>query len=573
MEKTLSLKKFKNSRLFIFFFYLSAVAFFCLELNSYKYLVGIPFALITLHFVLKKFDLCKELEASSKMKIYAALSTAGVCLNGVHNFYFLRILDEQKCPLSRLRDLIYAKGIDVNMYKAVFACVAVAGAVVGFLFCYALVLFLCKRLWQIIKQNDLISFSRAERIVNGTIFALYAVLVCFAYFKSEAFYYTRCDILLGSDTNSVIVSNNNFVAHGYRAPISHALFGTFSIPFFGITSLVSNIFPFRQAVPLLAVFTNIALLIFTSHILLNAFNFSTLERILGMILVCCTYPHIFNGINLETYVVSFFYVALFLNCYIKTKKTNTLALYGATGVLFTSCAAAIFTVEPSLRQDFKKYIQTLFKLAGGFILILVVLCRLDVFLEIILDPKYYGQWMGSARGLSFSARFLQYLESVPYFFTFPTARVMNISAHTDRNGIFWQAYTAYLVPEVFKANVLGIVILVLCAVSTIVNRKDKLAQFSFFWCVFTFIVTCVIGWGEDGQVSDVKTFCLQLYSLYFGWAYFVLLVLLVKKAAEVLKFRALVAIAFVLSTVALLYVNIPQAIRMLKFCFEYYPLR
>ena len=115
MDKTFSIENFKKSKFFTFYFYLSAVAFFCLEFNSYKYLAGIPLALIALHFVLKKIDLRSELEASKKMKLYAALSTAGVCLNGVHNFYFLRILDEQKCPLSRLRDLIYAQGTNVNM--------------------------------------------------------------------------------------------------------------------------------------------------------------------------------------------------------------------------------------------------------------------------------------------------------------------------------------------------------------------------------------------------------------------------------------------------------------------------
>ena len=119
---------------------------------------------------------------------------------------------------------------------------------------------------------------------------------------------------------------------------------------------------------------------------------------------------------------------------------------------------------------------------------------------------------------------------------------------------------AYRLDDVNFICLIGIAILILCLISFILNRKNKLALISFLWIIFSFLILCIFGWGtaENGLI---------LYSLYFSWAYIVLIYLLIDKLIKNDKIKTILLFAIV---IILLFFNIPEFLRIVKFGLTYY---
>ncbi|MGN0727989.1 hypothetical protein [Treponema sp.] len=561
-----------KNRVKTLFFYLSATAFFCLSFRSYIFLAGIPFALAALHFALKKFDLEQELSCSIKLKAYCAFCTLAVCINGIKNFYFIRIFNETFAPNSRARVWFLSQGLTKETYIFIFTTVAVLGAAVGFFFCYTMILYVAKRVVRIIKENEILCITRAEKTVCCLIFAVYAVFTAGSYFNTNAFYpplENSNNVLLSADSQLHIVWDNAFLSLAYfENDIRQPLFAVFSFPFFGIPYLISLLVPFEWSLPLFTSFANIALLILNSIILLKMFSLSVPERIFGLILLFCTFSHFYFSIVIEQYIVAYFYLMLVVFSYIKNKKLDVFSLYGASGTLLTSCAASILICgghNDLQKFSLKKWFVALLKLAAGFLFIVIVCGRSDILFNSFSRLKLLSTFTG--KSIPVSVRILQYFGSVPFFFIFPKAQSAFFPAVTE-NGVTNPEHFAWLYFGTDKVNFLGIAILVLCAASVFINRKNFLARFCVFWTVFAFIVTGIVGWGAGGEGGS---YSFSLYCLYFGWSYFALLLLLARNIAEIFKKRWIVTLLLGVSAAVLVFANVPNAKQMLKFCLEHYP--
>ena len=113
-------------------------------------------------------------------------------------------------------------------------------------------------------------------------------------------------------------------------------------------------------------------------------------------------------------------------------------------------------------------------------------------------------------------------------------------------------------------SIAGILIAALAIAGFVLNRKQLLAKISVLWCAFAFFVICIFGWGtrENGMF---------LYTKYFGWAFFVLIVFLVQKIASWLHIETRTAPLYWAAAAGLFLANLPQLQALLNFALTYYP--
>ncbi|MCM1320658.1 MAG: hypothetical protein NC041_03840 [Bacteroides sp.] len=547
------------------FFYVSALAFFCLEFAAYRNLAAIPFALAALFFVCGKIDFAEVLRCSKKMRVFCLLNAAGVCICGAKTFYFLTLLE---APMSRIRAFVISHGI-LREYTAACYCAAVLGALVGFYFVFVLNAAVCKRLYALVSELGLLEFSRAQKITYAALFAACAVLIGAVYVQSDAFFpqypEKANDVVFSADGQLHIVQDNAFLKLQHcENDIRQPLFSVFATPFCAVPYLVSCALPFRWALPLFTALANLALLLFSVRVLARLLHLRPLEEILFALASSCMYSHVVFSLLIEQYIIATMYLFLLLYAFCERRRLDTFALYAAAGTLSTSCAAAIVMCK---KETLSERVKRLFLLALGFVFVCIVLDRGDIFFNLIQKGTDLSRFTGVKAGVPFCERFLQFLHSVPYYFVSPDAAVSFVQEAIDEYGNVTPAHFQYAETLAASVSFAGIVLLVLCALSMLLNRKDSLARFSAFWIVFNFLLTCVVGWGY-GENS----YSLFLYVLYFGWPYPVLLVLLVQKIAQALKAHWIVPAALSLSCAALLWFNIPSVKQLIDFALAYYPL-
>ena len=111
-------------------------------------------------------------------------------------------------------------------------------------------------------------------------------------------------------------------------------------------------------------------------------------------------------------------------------------------------------------------------------------------------------------------------------------------------------------------NLFGIGLLVLCIISFVLNRKNKFAKISFAWVAFSPVLLVLIGWGakENGMI---------LYTLYFGWAFISLFIMLINKIPK--KLFVIKHVLYSISLLTLLCFNIRGYIEIIKFGITNFP--
>ena len=184
-----------------------------------------------------------------------------------------------------------------------------------------------------------------------------------------------------------------------------------------------------------------------------------------------------------------------------------------------------------------------------FIIIFIIFGQLPqvfCFVEKIQDLLNF-----SGEKILFNDRLAQYLAFIKSIFIAPQSSFI-----LDKATIL----PAYRVMDVYGYSFVGIGILVLCLISLFLNRKNKMAIISSVWILFSFILLCVVGWGtaENGLI---------LYSLYFSWAFIILLYLLVDKIIKNKKFKFGIIISV---CICLCIINIPEYLNLINFGLQYY---
>ena len=354
-------------------------------------------------------------------------------------------------------------------------------------------------------------------------------------------------ILYTSDTGALL-RGDVFVDISHREnDIRQPLFGIFSLPF-GITARAISkcCFFFRTQYEYESVLTIMqALLLAVSTILIaRLLNIKENSKKYFYLLVSCSFPYILFTLLLEQYVIALFYLILAIYYFYKNPTKTNYFYVAATGTLLTS--GIIFPMITKFKS-FKEWMNSAMKCFIAFFAAIVMggqFSQISTFIS-----QFNWLFYSFAQGPLFMGKFYQYTAFVRGLF-FPN------------HGMVFNAYAIpnYQLPLFVSIDWIGVLILIACLVSFILNHKNKMAIVSMIWVIFSSVILLFAGWGtvENGLI---------LYSLYFAWAFFVLIYLLFDKLCSNKRIFKTILICFI---VLMMYTNVLELLNIFRFAVQYY---
>ena len=411
-------------------------------------------------------------------------------------------------------------------------------------FCY---LFLEKVFPKI--KKFILNLEKTEKIYLLIIFFISLLLSIVICFSTTAFTFSMdksplYDIIFTSDS-SLLVADDAFINFSHpENDLRQPLFGVFSFPFGIVAHFLSDFLFITNG-------QSYFVILIVMQFLLNAITTIMLGRLLKLedkhkkyfyLLFSVSFPYLIFSLVLEQYSIALFY--LILTIYIANNYKGINYLYaGATGTLLTS--GIIFPLITKFKS-LKQWIKDVFKCFLAFVGIVIFSGQFLQILDIRNKISAFSQYTGVQPMLEKIYKFTEFISSI----------------FVGTNGCvsFEGGYASYrlLVPE--RINYFGLIIFPLIIVSYILNKKNKMAKLSFVWILFSILVLVLIGWGqpENGLI---------LYSLYFSWAYLILIYLLIKKIFIKERIFKLVMIITIL---LMSYFNFSEFIKIILFAIKYY---
>ena len=421
-------------------------------------------------------------------------------------------------------------------------------------FVYVCMVLFWKKLISIFSENKILSDITKPEIILYTVFIIaFSLLIVFAFNTSEGLYnYSlREDIIYTVDSSWVLYYKS--YQSMFVNKIKHPLFHLFASPFISPVYFISTLLQIPNIARDCAV-TIIQLPIFIiSNILLSkAMDLTPKIRSCFMLVSFCTYSHILFSFVTEQYIISYFWISLFIFLLCRNKRAGTFMTCAVGGTLLTGLVLVPYDVYINSGKKLHTVIMETIKQGIFFLTIMITFGRSDLIRSLRSQINMMMRFTG--RDVEFSNKIFQYFAFIKNYFVSPEA-----SPQKNYFGLIsWQ-----LVPAE-HLNIAGLIILILCAVSFYINRRKRISIISAFWICFSFFITVMIGWGtpENGLI---------LYSIYFGWAFLVLLFQLAEFICEKIKCRPLLPVLSVGTSAYLLAVNITGIMNMINFLSRNYP--
>ena len=477
------------------------------------------------------------------VRLYALLSAAGICLYARQN-----LDDMARSFLGAGREGLSAA---VHWLTIVAALAAIAAV-------YALVSLLLGRTVSLLRPLFR-SLSGTEAVFLAAVTAALAAFAAFAFLRSRAFWDPGAsyDVIYTSDSPGMFRPNVFLNLYHPENDLRQPLFAVFAAPLTGPAYLLAA--PFAGAapvaVPLLINMIQIPLLT-TGHLMLaGILGLKGRNRICFLAVASATYTTLLFSVMTEQYVVGYFWLILAVYAYTETGETPVLFLSAAGGTLMTGLAMTPLSCRPEGEKNrLKSFVSKAWKAALGFLTLLLAFGRLDVLLDLPAKTAVLSSFAG---GYSPAGRVNQYLAFVASCFAAPAAAADTVTCpHAS-----WQL-TAL---NVTRTNPAGLILLILCAVSLAVNRREKGIRIAGLWAGFSALLLCLVGWGspENGMI---------LYSLYFGWAFLLPLFRLAERTGEKLGLPLLTPAVSCTIVAVLGFLNIQGIRQLLDFAVSCYPL-
>ena len=395
------------------------------------------------------------------------------------------------------------------------------------------------------------NMKKEEKIFLSSSLIIGTIIVIFISFKTCVFinpYISNkkyvSDVIFTTDS-TILVSGDSFLKISHpENDIRQPLFGLFAMPFSIVAHLISDglMFIVDRNIVYPVVLTILQFGI-------NAIGIILLSRLLKLkgknavyfyLLLGLSFPYLLFSFTVEQYTISVFYLILFIYYFFTEKKTNYLYV-ASTGTLLTS--GILFSLISKAR-DFKGWFKDLWKCFIVFVSFTVISGQLPQFFS---AGDTIGRLSGNfATHIPFQDKIFQFTYFIRSIFIAP-------------NGIL--NGDLYRMPIANKIEIIGIIILALCILSFILNRKEKIALLSIGWIVFSFLLLCIAGWGttENGLI---------LYSLYFAFAFFILYYLLIKKLFK----NRIFDILMITSITVVTYFSFTEIIDIIKFGITYFKM-
>lgn len=521
-----------------------SVPFFTLLLSN-KYekeyiILGVIISFISMLVMIIKKVRIKEIN------IYQFLFSLYIALFSVKNWIYYC---DEKSNLAIVSNL-FIKFFNIHLnglYSSlIIGCLALP-------FTIFLIYLFIARVLPIVKQFFM-SFTKCEKIyfiVTLTFATILTVSISFfttAFFKPYSNSYVQAyDVIYTTDTGSLASGdaffNVSFVENDIRQP----LFGVFSLPFSIPAKILGDVaffIPNNYGYEVFLVICQFLLLTVTTIMLGRLLKLNDDIKKYLYIFVSFSFPYLLFGLIVEQYVIGLFYLILAIYYYFNNKQKINYFYVPAVGTLVTS--GVIFPLLTKIK-NFKLWIKSAFLCLGLFLLILTISGQ---FSQLLVGPARFLNLTESFSGtVTLADKFYQFTYFVKGLF------LANNGVITD---VFY--HKSYQLVNFNHVSYIGIFILFLSVLSFVLNFKNNMAKFSFFWVIFSIIILLILGWGtsENGLI---------LYSLYFAFAYFILYFLFLQRLFKNIKLFKLSVLA---SVIIMCIFNFANFIEILKFAVTYY---
>ena len=445
------------------------------------------------------------------IKTVSAVSTFGICCFQMADRIsaVVRYRDKIQSFASRFMSS-FAWDVCMLFNIAIVALSLLAGIIV-----YALTVMLLHTVAEQLRE-PFDSFSKTEKWVYAVITAVIIGFVCVSFFIGGAFWgkEDRLDVLFTSDTSILVQENAYMTLMHSENDLRQPLFAVFAAPFVGFGYAVSVPFSFLSPVvtPLMMNIVQVLMLMAGHLMLADMLSSDPRKRICVMLVTSATYTTTLFSLMMEQYIVCYFWLMFAVYSAVKKHKSSGLSICACGGTLLTgmSLLPLVHDYSDKKRSALRYTAVEAGKCLSLFVVLLLSFGRIDVILSMFVQTKSLSRFAG---GNGFWVRIRQYLSFISSCFAAPETKLVNDnSLQLSENN--------YL-----NISLLGVIILILCLAGILLNKRDKLTVISGLWICFSFLILAVIGWGsvENGEI---------LYSLYFSWAFVVLIFRLVEWVSD-----------------------------------------
>ena len=515
---------------------LSSFAFMGLNLQrDLQKIIALPVAFL---FIMLFFSQISGISGKLRkvpagIKAYSAFSAAGTCFYAAQSFIGRTV----NALASRQTALI-------------LTILAVAAALLSVAAVYALTSLLLDHVNQVLRPL-LCELSCMEIAVCALITA--ALMGYAVFWDSGASY----EVIYTSDSPSMIEPNVFLWLYHPENDLRQPLFAVFSAPLIAPAYLLA--LPFsglsRMITPLLMNLFQIALLVTANLMLTGLLRLDRRSRICFMLITAVTYSTLLFSVMIEQYIIAYFWLVFAAYSYTAKGKASLIAVSAAGGTLLTSLASMPLAYQADTDgKGIRPFMKKMIRAATGFLTMFFAFGRLDTLLGI---TKKAGILASFAGGGSLTGRINQYLSFITSCFAAPDA-----AADTVTYGYpSWQLTGQ----NILYTDYVGLILLLLCALSVIIHRKERAVRIAGAWAGFSMLLLLIVGWGapENGMI---------LYTLYFGWAFLVLLFRLVDGLAAKTKLPFLTPLVSCTIVALLGWLNLCGIGKLLAFAITNYPV-
>ena len=403
--------------------------------------------------------------------------------------------------------------------------------------------------------------SRAEMAVCFILVLFLCAFVTYSFCVSRVFWRTNLlfDAIFTSDTPVMIRRNVYLNLYHISNDIRQPYFAVFAAPFIGFGYALSvpleGINPIFT--PLFMNYIQLIMLIAANYMLAKMLPVDKTGSICFMILSSLTYCDLLSAVMMEQYIVVYFWLIFVLYFYMENKEASIIEFTAATGTLVTNFVLTPFLNESYARDKRRECTAKIARAMRFYLALFLAFGRLDLIYSLFDSVRLIIRF---STGEPFSVRLNQYSSFIASCFTAPETTAVLTNAFGD---VFYSLQLSKSV--MYQFSTLGGILFALCVISLILNRKKQLARMAGAWIGFSVFILLIVGWGspENGML---------LYSLYFSWAFIVLLFMLLQWISEKLNIKLFIPVVSFVIAVLLIVYNYRGMEDLLSFAITYYPV-
>ena len=557
--------KFLSSKWTKLWFAVSAAAFVGLNLsrgNIIGMISNIPVAFAITLFLEHRYKILGKLfEVRSKKYVWISIPIAVYIATEIvlcfHNVRIARLFASTENTFAlKIQELIPEQFLRIGLYS-----VSVVAGIVAFFVLFAVVYVVISHFNKRVATKLWYQAEQKERVYFITVVSIFGVYIAIVYSLSAIFIdggsnfpYPPDSIIYDLDGGKNFSRDAQF--NFASVTVKKLFYPLVNLPLSLSAHALGRILFFIPAsyLYLVQVF-HMGLMAGSAILLARMCKITGFSRIYFLLLYTFSYPFLVFSTQLERYVLPTFCIILFMYVCIYIPQVKRIVAMAASGTLMTSLVVFPFV---AYSKDIKTWFLNLLKICSVFITVCIFCGTLSLIfgsIQFILDEldKYAGG------GVSTTQKALQFINFISSIFVRPET-ILAYRVSLDENF----EYITYALAPVVSVSWLGIVLITLSVAGFVINRKHQFVRMSFLWAIFTVIVVFVIGWYTNGNSAFLGT-------LYFGWAFFVLVFMFFEKLLE--KQRIVKYAVYSLAFIAMTTLNIAGIADLIKFVVQYYPAR